>query len=668
MRRQFEWAYIPPMFDWQNLVFLIFIMLCIASAKWIFKRTYEYSHAQSYTDKMPGRGTSMKFMVGMDVPETQGAAAAGPQKWSAPTGGGAQAGTGYGGAEEGTAGGAEASKVDQEGVALQFRGTETHWETSLKNPAVLICLSAYLFAITSICVSSITEFVDPSDPSHTDHVGWDTQSTGKGVTARFENIGSSIVWQAIGVVLMSIAQWNLRLVIFRNVDNVGEVTGMTQEAHDAGHGGRNIAAAIVEAGAVVSAGLVSAANIGGAPKAWGEDIASTCLYFVLSQIGFVIYTEIFDFFYIKGDISTAVKEELSEEHEITMPHGEPNLKRGNVAVAISYACTMVSFAMLISNAVWKSYELANFGVWFALGGALQLLFRFALDHLVAWGRGLDEALDEKKNWGFACVIGAMQLSISRVLASLMEDSCAGFQYTEGPGTEDIAEASALCASLQSGSDGWGAPLCEENVEVTNLTSGEPVLTPLGCALVHDECTAFVWAKDLSLGDALTQTQQMKELFKVQHLLALGILLTIMWLSKFTFQFNHWFRLKIWQEGDQFQLMTQICEHGNSAIAISLSAYLFSVGTMLSGLFRDLRQLGVQADAVEELLTDAEEGGVTQFTTDLAWVGIGFAMLLVTQMLNDYIVFHKCECPAASSLNADLSPSGDVSTATNMASF
>ena len=47
MRRQFEWAYIPPMFDWQNLVFLIFIMLCIASAKWIFKRTYEYSHAQS---------------------------------------------------------------------------------------------------------------------------------------------------------------------------------------------------------------------------------------------------------------------------------------------------------------------------------------------------------------------------------------------------------------------------------------------------------------------------------------------------------------------------------------------------------------------------------------------------------------------------------------------
>ena len=122
------------------------------------------------------------------------------------------------------------------------------------------------------------------------------------------------------------------------------------------------------------------------------------------------------------------------------------------------------------------------------------------------------------------------------------------------------------------------------------------------------------------------------------------------------------------QGDQFQLMTQICDHGNSAIAISLSAYLFSVGTMLSGLFRDLRQLGVQADAVEELLTDAEEGGVTQFTTDLAWVGIGFAMLLVTQMLNDYIVFHKCECPAASSLNADLSSSWDVSTATNMASF
>ena len=56
--------------------------------------------------------------------------------------------------------------------------------------------------------------------------------------------------------------------------------------------------------------------------------------------------------------------------------------------------------------------------------------------------------------------------------------------------------------------------------VTNLTSEEPVLTNLGCALVHDECTAFVWAKDLSLGDALTQTQQMKELFKLRKNISL----------------------------------------------------------------------------------------------------------------------------------------------------
>ena len=91
-------------------------------------------------------------------------------------------------------------------------------------------------------------------------------------------------------------------------------------------------------------------------------------------------------------------------------------------------------------------------------------------------------------------------------------------------------------------------------------------------------------------------------------------------------------------------MTQICDHGNSAIAISLSAYIFAVGTLLSGLFRDLRQLGAGSDAEEEVLTSGEEEGVTQFTNDIAWVGIGFAMMLVAQLINDFVLFHACEPP------------------------
>ena len=63
---------------------------------------------------------------------------------------------------------------------------------------------------------------------------------------------------------------------------------------------------------------------------------------------------------------------------------------------------MVSFAMLISNAVYKSYELANFGVWFVVGGGLQLIFRRVLDVLIAPGRDLDAEMDSNYNWWAAC--------------------------------------------------------------------------------------------------------------------------------------------------------------------------------------------------------------------------------------------------------------------------
>ena len=67
------------------------------------------------------------------------------------------------------------------------------------------------------------------------------------------------------------------------------VTGQSRAAKEGGYG-HNIAAAIVEGATVVSAGLQCAGNVGGAPLGWGPDIASTLLFFTLSQVGFSTYT------------------------------------------------------------------------------------------------------------------------------------------------------------------------------------------------------------------------------------------------------------------------------------------------------------------------------------------------------------------------------------------
>jgi uncharacterized membrane protein YjfL (UPF0719 family) len=674
--------------DWQNGVFLLFIVICIISAKFIFKRSLEFNHARSHG---VGHSDSALFaFTGKDVTGTKasGAAQAGYGGEAPPSQDGVALQNTVSRAAGATshytkpkrfsdehvdaepAQGAPSEpaegvpSVTETGITvnLQAGRPESLWSRSLKSPALLIAMAGYLFAVTTICVSSITEFTTPTEAYL--HVGFGTQFTLDGVQARLQNIGGAVVWQIIGVVLMTLSQAVIRHVTFGDIDLVGEITGQTYKAKQEGYG-MNVAAAIIEAGAITSSGLVAAANVYGAPKGIGEDLASVGIFFVLSQLGFIVYTKVFDCLYINNTIQEAVTKKLEPQYQIQFPHSQKKGDRGNVAVAISYSCMMVSFAMLLSNAVYKSYELANFGVWFVGGGALQLIMREVLDRLIAPRRDLDDALDHKHNWGFACVIGALQLSISRVLASLMEDTCMDFKYTEGPGGPTPEEI-AICSGQPAGvCDPCAKPVasCTSDTDATcarafasapNTTSescapgcnytpgGTECATREGaCAMPDTECIAFVGASQLGLIDSLMQYEQMLSLFQLQNLLALGIILFFLFVAKYTYQVTYCIRLKAWQEGDQFQLMKEICEEGNSAVAISFSGYLFGIGTLLSGLFRDLRQLGMNVDAVQDQTFDAEAAaGFTQFTSDLLWVGIGFGMMLVVQVINDFVIFWK----------------------------
>jgi uncharacterized membrane protein YjfL (UPF0719 family) len=625
-----ESAYIKTAFDWQNAIYLIIIFFAVLLSKVLFKKQYEYHIASSHEGV--GHGASFRFAVlGHKV---QGQA---PQQSPA-------RGTGFGGADEGVppvpAGvalqqtksraaarsGTDAASTRQhfdapkkfsdmhepeelaspdplsaDEVTLEMQG-ETLWARNLKNPAMLVSLSAFLFSITSICAAAISD-IAPEGQKGYFYVGWDTQSQSEGVKRRFESIGTSFAWMLIGVVLMSLSMLITRKINFGHLDLVGLVTGHTQKAKHEGYG-MNVAAAVVEAGLVISSGLVAAGNVSGALRDWGGDILSVGIFFVLAQIAFILYTRLFDAFFIVGTIGEAVEQELAQGHEIPIP-GRPDapLKQGNVAVAISYACMMVSYAMILSNALYKSYELANFAVWSVGGGIVLLALRFLLDKFVAFGVNLDDAMHKEFNWGFACVVGAMQLSVSRVLGALIDDKCSAYVYTEGPGVTDKLQ-DAIAAAKASGGNATIPPGIEDTT--------------------------------LKIGDSLIQYQQMEDTFTWENLIGLSISFFVICLSKYTYQILYLMRRKC-----QFNLITQISDkdettHNNAALAVSMSGYLFSVGTILSGLFKDLRQLG---------LSDSDNGPndvqtKDQFAADILWVGIGIGMLLVVQIVNDVLVFHK----------------------------
>ena len=65
------------------------------------------------------------------------------------------------------------------------------------------------------------------------------------------------------------------------------------------------------------------------------------------------------------------------------------VEEGHKAAGISNFCELVSSAMLMSNAVSKSFELATFFGWFARGTLARLIFRTLLDYLLVAPRLVD---------------------------------------------------------------------------------------------------------------------------------------------------------------------------------------------------------------------------------------------------------------------------------------
>ena len=162
---------------------------------------------------------------------------------------------------------------------------------------------------------------------------------------------------------MILAQLNTRHFTFgRGLDLVGHVSGQTHKARQAGYGG-NIAAGILEGSTLVSASIVCAANVAGAPRGWSEDLLSTFLFFMLSQAAFIVYTVVFDYFYIEasngnpdGTITGAIHRRLPPEYMIPQPgRARRNCAHGNCAVALSYGATMISSSILLGGSVYQSY-------------------------------------------------------------------------------------------------------------------------------------------------------------------------------------------------------------------------------------------------------------------------------------------------------------------------
>lgn len=95
----------------------------------------------------------------------------------------------------------------------------------------------------------------------------------RGSGNELKNLANIAVFQLLGVVFLEIARIVNDKVLLRRLDNNYELVGK-----------RNIAVGCAEAGSYVGTGLIIMGAVSGPITNWGDDIASSALFFVLGQV------------------------------------------------------------------------------------------------------------------------------------------------------------------------------------------------------------------------------------------------------------------------------------------------------------------------------------------------------------------------------------------------
>eukprot|EP01043_Picozoa_sp_COSAG02_P017435 COSAG02_NODE_791_length_17158_cov_12.377396_1_plen_695_part_00 len=589
-----EADYVYTIFDWQNFVFLMFILLITKVGRFVFRKLYQ-AHMAHEAVKL-----SKKNMVAPDGAATTGFDSAIPEAQAA----------GEGATRANTAPPVGQTKSRKD--AWDEHHVGSWWSEAVDEPAVLICLAAFLFSISNICFASITEFGEGNLLLKA--VGFDSayaEADADSIKARLKNIGSGLLWTVVGTSFMVLTQLSIRKILFRKLQT--DLATMVTEgatADDSATRGSNVAAGIVEAGGVVAAGLIGSASVAGPPSDNVLiDLAASVLYFVLGQLVYLAFMEIFDVFFINGTMEQALEKDLPESQWLRLPKGQI-CKKGNAAVAISHASMSVSFALLVSRATYSSYELANFGVFSIVGGGLQLALRVVVDFLIMPHAKVDDEIEEHGNWGFALVVGSLQIYLARVISSLVDDSCQDFVYNADFYCADAGEACDTGFLAHRPSERAGVTIDISRVCWDDETVCTNEATwPKGYE--HGTVSDCKQAAVMSLGEKLSQTEMALNFFQLNHLLQLVIALGFLWVAKFLYALPYFLcqgnedgeaervrrlgggeaALSRTQSGlvvKSFSLESSIMDHKSHAVAISFAGYVCGLGSIMQGLFKDVR--------------------------------------------------------------------------------
>ena len=197
-------------------------------------------------------------------------------------------------------------------------------------------------------------------------------------------IGTTMVWGLVGIILLLIARLVNDKVLMHSFDNTKEIV---QD--------RNVGTGAVECGSFIGSALMINAALSGDDYGFVTSLATTLIYFVMGQVGFTI----FGFIYCK-----VLRFDVHDE-----------IEKDNASAGVSYGFNLVAIGLLLSGFIKYSDSLLGFFIWLLFAVLLMLSCRYLVDKYILPGDLLDEEVTKDQNWGASLIEGASALATAFIV-------------------------------------------------------------------------------------------------------------------------------------------------------------------------------------------------------------------------------------------------------------
>lgn len=243
--------------------------------------------------------------------------------------------------------------------------------TEHDNKAIAVSFSGYIFGVGIILIGI---FNTPT-------------SLEGGIDSRidlYRDLLDTFIWGIIGVLLLHVARFVNDKILLSKFDNVKELVT-----------DRNIGTGAAMWGSYVGSALIIHAAITGESASFLSGLIGTLVYFILGQIGFILFGWIY---------------QVVSRYDL---HAE--IEKDNISAGVAFGLSLTAIAILLSGYILRYDSLIGFALWFIMSLFFLIISRYIVDKLILPGALLDEEIRRDQNWGAALVEGGVALAIAFLL-------------------------------------------------------------------------------------------------------------------------------------------------------------------------------------------------------------------------------------------------------------